>query len=874
EEWAKQNGLSAKALQILKTEELVSETALAALSSEDMASLGLTVGQRKLLELAVASLHQTRLVGESHASSHAQQASGDSLADIQRELENTIAAPQLNISDLRKQAGQLQDAGKTFDSLLAGSGDNSTVKSPPTLTIMSCFDPRLTLTMKAHKKKAVHITDFLHETTKKRKQAKRKQFVLAKGMQDSDQQLVFQTEDDHPYSGIFVSEWAAANCRLMNHLLQRGDLARQDIEYYLAHTASIMDFVDKYEWESILQFDYHYRELQAEHGFPWGTYPPNMEVRLNPKPTSQAAGRSSRYSATHRKDQHTPGLQDVPSQGILRLRERLQVSPRPPKPPRCASPLNQQPLYPAHCFPPSLPPSRCSVKKRDGAEAVNAAVPEVSLVYSAWESLLPQDYPKRDIILQGVRDGFHIIEQGIDIHTSVHQKNYKSALDPERKPIVEAQIITELEHGHYKKIATKPTIISALGAIPKKDSSKVRIIHDCSRPAGNAVNDYAYSSPFRFQKLQDAIDLIIPGCFLAKLDLANAYRSVRIHPSDYAATGLAWTFSGSSEETFMVDTRLPFGARRSPEIFHELSQAIRHIMNTSGHRGVVAYMDDFLLVDPTYAGCRSALESLMRVVRQLGFSINYSKVEGPTQRLTFLGITLDTTTMTMELPDGKIEDLISSLQAVRSKPKVTKRQLQSLAGKLNWATQCIYGGRFHLRRLLDRISTLRCPWHRSRVTKEMRADINWWLDFLRVFNGTMPLVDNRPATPISIDACTEAAGAYNRGDWVYTNWRQQWPEVASLHINFKEVLALEPAVTRWAPLWAGKKVFVHSDNQAAVAIINRGSCKNPLVMQSLRRVFWASAVFNFRLRAVYYPGDRNFLADAVSRLHERPGFLV
>jgi hypothetical protein len=436
---------------------------------------------------------------------------------------------------------------------------------------------------------------------------------------------------------------------------------------------------------------------------------------------------------------------------------------------------------------------------------------------------------------------------------------------------VESQINIEIDNGHYKVVSQKPTIVSALGAIPKKDGDKVRIIHDCSRPVGNAVNDFAHNSPFQFQKLQDAIDLITPNCYLAKLDLASAYRSVRIHPSNFPATGIAWTFSGSSQQTFMVDTRLPFGARRSPEIFHDLSQAVRHIMHIKGYDGVVAYMDDFLLIAKTYEACKKALNSLMRLVRELGFAINYSKVEGPSQRLTFLGIRLDTVNMTMELPQSKLLDLEQHLLTVKASSKVTKRQLQSLAGRLNWASQCVYGGRFHLRRLLDRITTLRCPWHRSRVTREMTLDINWWLDFLHAFNGSMPLVDARPATPISIDACTEAAGAFNCGDWVYTSFTTQWPQAAPLHINFKEVLALEPAATRWAHLWGGKKVFVHSDNQAAVAIINKGSCKNSFVMQSLRRVFWLSAVFNFRIKAVYYPGVSNAVADAVSRLHEKNG---
>ncbi len=97
------------------------------------------------------------------------------------------------------------------------------------------------------------------------------------------------------------------------------------------------------------------------------------------------------------------------------------------------------------------------------------------------------------------------------------------------------------------------------------------------------------------------------------------------------------------------------------------------------------------------------------------------------------------------------------------------------------------------------------------------------------------------------------------------------PQAQSLHINAKEVLALEPACVRWAHQWANRKVIVHSDNQAAVAQINRGTSKNPIVMAALRRIFWWSATFNFRLFCVYLPGVRNAVADAASRLHEAGG---
>ena len=135
------------------------------------------------------------------------------------------------------------------------------------------------------------------------------------------------------------------------------------------------------------------------------------------------------------------------------------------------------------------------------------------------------------------------------------------------------------------------------------------------------------------------------------------------------------------------------------------------------------------------------------------------------------------------------------------------------------------------------------------------------------FNGSVPMVDPRPTTPVFIDACPIASGAVFNNQFLYTPWKS-WAGTSELHINHKEALSLEIAARHWAHQWSNKKVIVHCDNQAAVAMINKGSTANPSVMSSLRRLFWLSALYNFRLKAVYFPGSRNWVADAISRLHD------
>ena len=112
----------------------------------------------------------------------------------------------------------------------------------------------------------------------------------------------------------------------------------------------------------------------------------------------------------------------------------------------------------------------------------------------------------------------------------MESENYRSTEQHADK--VQAQIKVEYEHGHYVMTPEKPNIISALGAIPKKNSDNICLIHDYSRPPGNALNDFAINNKFRHQSLQGAVAYIQPGDYLAKIDLVQAYRVIKIHPSN------------------------------------------------------------------------------------------------------------------------------------------------------------------------------------------------------------------------------------------------------------------------------------------------------------------------------------------------------
>ena len=114
-----------------------------------------------------------------------------------------------------------------------------------------------------------------------------------------------------------------------------------------------------------------------------------------------------------------------------------------------------------------------------------------SLNYSAWERLLQEDCEHGDFILNGNKDRFHIIDPHCVSH-SVEIDNYTSATAKNVRAHVESQIITEIQSGRYRIVDRKPSIISVLGAIPKKDPNNVHLIHDASKPSGQALKAHIH----------------------------------------------------------------------------------------------------------------------------------------------------------------------------------------------------------------------------------------------------------------------------------------------------------------------------------------------------------------------------------------------
>lgn len=285
--WCKQYQITRKTEGILRKEELITSQSLSMLDNADLRELGLPIGQRKCVQLAIKEL--------AVPSKEPVVTRVENMAAEQPEDQEPVDIVE-DIASIRQQAATLGAAGKEIDSLMktlvnpVAPGLEATfpavmphkAREPANMaSYMAHVDPRTLLTVKSGRPKTTHITNFLPEKTKKRIQSRKKGIQLGT---DGSDRIVLQADDRHPYSGITLAEWSSANCRLMAHMLQTGELARDNVEYYLAYTTQICEYYELYEWEAILDFDYLYRERQSEHGFLFGYIPPNMEFSLLARP--------------------------------------------------------------------------------------------------------------------------------------------------------------------------------------------------------------------------------------------------------------------------------------------------------------------------------------------------------------------------------------------------------------------------------------------------------------------------------------------------------------------------------------------------------------------------------------------------------------
>ena len=411
-----------------------------------------------------------------------------------------------------------------------------------------------------------------------------------------------------------------------------------------------------------------------------------------------------------------------------------------------------------------------------------------------------------------------------------------------------------------------------------KEGKKPRLVIDLSRN----LNDHLRYDYFHYSSVDDAVEASHPGCWYGKLDLSNCFLSFPLHP--LVRQYFCFRFDGRVYQF----THMPFGLNTAPRVCTQLLSVVNFALARAGIRDI-RYLDDFFLIGPSEADMRRDLTLAQSIIRQFGLVVNPDKTEGPAQRLSFLGIQLDSVDQTVSCTPARVAELTSLLRSLRKERVITRRHAESLIGKLSFAAQVLPGARPFMRRMLDTVHACksRKPSHPIRIDPGFRDDVRFWLRHFDSWNGRQTWRSSRAAPFVfASDASLDGFGFYLESTpAIHPVDSAAWPQHlrvgagfsgkyspthAHLHashtqISWLELLAVVACTTTYAPHLTGQSILFYVDNSTDVHIINRQATRSKQLAPLLRQLYALALQHNLSIRAVHRPGVDNTLADFLSR---------
>ena len=254
---------------------------------------------------------------------------------------------------------------------------------------------------------------------------------------------------------------------------------------------------------------------------------------------------------------------------------------------------------------------------------------------------------------------------------------------------------------------------------------------------------------------------------------------------------------------------------------------------------------------------------LLDLMSQLGLDAAQDKCEGPTTRITWIGVLFDTVRLTMAIDPAKVEEARLFCLDLMSASSIPVKKFQKFLGKLFHATKCTTGARTFFNRLLEALATGKAG--SVSLGPQAKADIHWFLCFLGRFNGVTLIKPSVAQHVIHVDSCLQGGGGLCSGLQFYKISYPQFLMDLGLSISSLECWNLLVAARIWLPTLSGTTVLVFCDNWATVAAINSGRATDPIIRGSLRELWWLAASHDVQLEVRHKPGADMIAADTLSR---------
>lgn len=223
--------------------------------------------------------------------------------------------------------------------------------------------------------------------------------------------------------------------------------------------------------------------------------------------------------------------------------------------------------------------------------------------------------------------------------------------------------------------------------------------------------------------------------------------------------------------------------------------------------------------------------------------------------------------MSVSIPQAKLDEVLAQCKTWKAGMRISKRNLQSLVGKLIHLTNGIKHGRKFTARLLASLRSMKDRlW--TTVTKQAALDIRWFLHFARASNGISIFSTPEPGWVIECDACLTGGGGNTATQcyiWQYNeNHHQRFGAIHRLEaINL--VVAFKTLVP--TPMNKGLHVQIYTDNMASAYALMSGKTQDETLAACARQLWLEAACQDITFSIHHKPGAELELSDALSRFH-------
>ena len=421
--------------------------------------------------------------------------------------------------------------------------------------------------------------------------------------------------------------------------------------------------------------------------------------------------------------------------------------------------------------------------------------------------------------------------------------------------IIDGEIQQLLEKGVLEE--TAPTYGQYVSTIflRKKKNGSYRLILNLR--GLNASIEYQH---FKMESLTCAIQLMKKNCYMASIDLTDAYYTVPVALEHRKYLRFFW------RNRLFQYTCLPNGLASAPRYFTKLLKPVYSTLRSQGYLNV-GYIDDSYLQGDSKTECRSNILTTLKLLESLGFLINHEKsVLQPCQKLAFLGFLLDSVNMKVSLTAEKREKIILACQQLLKKSVISIREVAHVIGLLVSSLPAVQHGPLFYRSLeIDKNVALQensGNYDASMtISSESVSDLNWWMTTLP--SACKNISMGNPTIEMATDASNLGWGAVCNGQSAQGMWT---PLETQKHINELELLAVYFGLKSFLCLLKGKHVCVKSDNSTTVCYLNAmGGTKSPLCNKIAKSVWMCCVKNEIWLTACHVPGVLNVEADKSSR---------